>query len=275
MTKAFLYVVMVPLVALTLLACDKPVSNEDDLGPQSSPSEIQRAQAEAVNGVRPEKILVGETAHFAETQELITSEGPVTRLLREWTVEVIEKEVLEQSLVDQELLEFTTIRSLIDHNQVGKPVSKFKDLFVFLGLPNEAKEDVESARLSLKLMGADSPAKVEKQIVITDVSFHNLSSETVKIKPPELVEQRPGCGGIANCELEGRKITYDVVFRFSDGEIQKHQIEWLISHQVPFFSSILKQCATTLVKVDTLRVLVKQCQDAVDFSFSPDDTPET
>ena len=131
----------------------------------------------------------------------------------------------------------------------------------------ETKKAVEQNPLSLKLMEKDSPAQKSVSQEIEKVTFHDLVVKTENSRPPETVAKLEDCGGIENCEIEITKISYEVVFHFSDEKIQKHQVEWHLSPDVPFFASVLEQCATTLVPIDNLRVLVKQCEKVRDFQF--------
>jgi len=82
-----------------------------------------------------------------------------------------------------------------------------------------------------------------------------------------LVKSEPDCKGIEGCRMTADMITYDVVFQMSDSSIQKHTVEWYVSPDAPYFAGIMKQCATTLLSVESARVLLKQCEEVVDFDF--------
>ena len=96
--------------------------------------------------------------------------------------------------------------------------------------------------------------------------FRNLKKSEVVLVPPQKVKEAKNCKNIKGCRLIADRITYDIVFLMENDQTQTHNIEWLISSEVPFFAAILKQCASTLVPVDNLRVLVKQCNEVVDFN---------
>ena len=140
-----------------------------------------------------------------------------------------------------------------------------------LALPQKNQEAIKSYRFKKKLaktLGLSPLANNRKvtEAEIEGVSFHNLAKREVILVPPELVLESEDCRGLSPCEIKADLITYDIVFHLSDGSRQKHQLEWYISPTVPFFAGILKQCATTLVPIEDLRVLVKQCLEVVDFN---------
>jgi|GEM_PF-2229038 len=256
--KISLYMVL----PLTFLGCDPPVENTQVLRSQVQTWEIQQAQRDALAELEPNQIQSGEVAYFVETQEVVTTEGPLINLVSEWTTEVT------NTKAEGGFLFLTTIKTMVDHNETEKPIFKFEDEFAFEAITQETHKAVEQNPLSLKLMEKDEATQKSLGSRILKVTYHDLQIKKSFEPPPVAVTKSKDCSRIENCEIEMTTIDYEVVFHFADSTIQKHQIQWKISPDVPFFATILSQCATTLVPLDNLRVLVKQCQKVRDFKFS-------
>lgn len=250
------------LIPFLILACEGKVPS-NQLGPATSSRAIERAQIDSLSKLNALETNSGQLVHIAETQEITTSDGPIYGLLKEWTTKVT------QRIDFKPYIELTTIKKVLNHNIEGKPIFEFKSVLTIdkndLKSHQAFKPETLAKKLSQKKYQGLQTKNSEPKI--TDVSFHNLSVQNVVLTPPELVVNSPDCRGLSSCQINADRIAYDIVFHFSDDSTRSHQIEWLISSEVPFFSSILKQCATTLVPVDDVRVLVKQCQEVVDFSF--------
>lgn len=244
---------------LLFIGCDRPQENIDDLGTEVMDWQIEQAQQAALSGLDPEKIQVGDIVYFVETQEVSTSDGPVTNLVSEHTIEVIDS----RDEGERHLL--TTLKTMVDHEKEERPIYKFENELAFQKISQEAGRSVAQNRLSLKIMERDAPTNKSLAPVITDVTYHNLQVKREFSPPPVAVTKTEDCGGIFNCQLEVTSITYEIVFHFSDSTRQRHGMQWRISTEVPVFASILEQCATTLVPIENSRVLVKQCESLRDF----------
>ena len=249
-------------LALLLGSCEQKAP-QNELGPATTADAIGAAQRQSLLKLNPDQVKEGQSTHIAETQEVITSDGPIHGLLKEWTLEVAQREDFKS------FFEITTLKKEIDYSTEDKPVFEFKNVFIIEkdNLKNHQAHKVRT--LAEKLSQAQYSELTTKKSApeITEVSFHNLATQRVVMNPPENVSNSPDCRGLNPCKINADRIAYDIVFHFSDGSTRKHQIEWFISSEVPFFSAVLKQCATTLVPVEDVRVLVKQCQEVVDFSF--------
>ena len=248
--------------SLTLIACEGKVPS-NELGPASAPEAIERAQINSFSKLNPLKTEKDQSVYVVETQEITTSDGPIYGLLKEWTIVVTDKEDYTSHI------KLTSLRRVLNHDIEGKPIFDFKNVLVIKKSDFDIQQAFKPQTLAEKLSQKEYKGLNAKnaEATLEQVSFHNLSVQSVVLNPPERVVNSPDCRGLSPCEIKADRISYDIVFHFSDDSTRSHQIEWLISSEVPFFASILKQCATTLVPVKDVRVLVKQCQEVVDFSF--------
>ncbi len=243
------------------VACERdPVDSGP--GEQTSPTEINKAQERSLAKLDPYEIKQGQTVHFTETQELISSQAPIKVLSKEWLTEV---KLIENQPEERILTNYKTVTDRLWDKDF---VYVFKGVYYLEQVESlELLDQLDQNRYSMTsiLHQLQEQGRVE-ETEIEGVAFHNLKEQSVTIVPPDLVKNAKNCKGIKGCRLQGDRITYDVVFLLKGGGTQTHNVEWLISPDVPYFAAILKQCSTTIVPVDNQRVLVKQCNEVVDFN---------
>ncbi len=254
------------LVLPVLLACERK-AGDTSRGPQTNPTAIKALQNSFISELDPYSIQKGQKVHYIESQEIISSQQPIKAFSKEWTTKVTEVENLPEERI------ITTYKTVIDKLWDKDFPYIFKGVY-FL-------EQVETMRL-LNQLDQDDPDRYSMKSILNQlaekgqveekeikgVAFHNLKHSEAVLIPPELVQQDENCKGLENCRINGNIITYDVVFLLGDDKTQTHRVEWVISKDVPFFAAILKQCSTSVVPIENLRVLVKQCNEVVDFDVS-------
>lgn len=255
--------ILLILIAAGLLSCDRK-SPDNSRGPQTSLDAISSLQKSFINRLDPYSIEEGQRVHFIESQEIISSQGPIKALSKEWVTEVTEVENTPEERT------ITTYKTVIDKLWDKDFTYIFKGVYFLeqvetLRLLNQL-DDEKPNRYSMEshLQSLMENGRVEEK-EITGIAFHNLVHQQVVLVPPEKVKNAANCKGFEGCRINADQITYDVVFLLSNDDTQTHRVEWIISQDVPFFAAILKQCSTTVIPVDNLRVLVKQCNEVVDF----------
>ncbi len=255
------------LLFLLVLGCIKEPRPSSPLGPPTTVEEIEFVQSKSISKLDPYSVEPQQRVHGIETIEVISSQNPIKNLSQEWVVEVTEvenfenrrllttlKSVSDKTLTDQFVYEVKNVYAIpqLQGFQILQPLKiNSEELLSFLKEQNQKNSELNSFN-----QAEDS---------IEGIAFHNLKSQEVTLKAPPRVQKSKDCQGLSQCQMSADKITYDVVFLFNSGKTQTHNVEWFISHQVPFFAGILKQCATTIIPVDSARVLVKQCSEVVDF----------
>lgn len=249
------------LVTVFNLSCGREAT-ENSRGPQTTPQAIQAVQVKALNKLDPYSIYLGQKVHKIETQEVISSQAPIRGLSKEWITEVVEVEN------EPGVRLLTTVKQVTDHIKDKNFTYEFKDVYQLPIIENTQLLDQLHRKFYLlknqivKQTNDDTNSASE----IEGVAYHNLQSREVRLVPPQKIQDAENCKGLSDCRINADLISYDVVFLFANGESQSHTVEWYISTDVPFFAGLLKQCATTLIPVESLRVLVRQCSEVIDYN---------
>ncbi len=247
-------------LCLSLLSCEREPA-KSNFGPPTSLQAIADAQQASILKLDPYSIQQGQRVHSIESQEVISSQGPAKLLSKEWVISVTHVEDF------QEEHRITTHKEMTDKLWDKEFVYEFKDVISLPQLDSFSAFDpsgLDRYSLSNTLLRLREAGEVQEKD-IDGVAFHNLQKQEVVLVPPELVKSASKCKGLPDCRIRADKISYDIIFRLTDGSTQRHTVEWFISAEVPFFAALLKHCATTVLPVESLRVLVKQCNEIVDF----------
>ena len=97
-----------------------------------------------------------------------------------------------------------------------------------------------------------------------DIECSNLQVIEDTQDPPDLIKQQPGCGGLANCKLHVKTVSFDWSFKQVQGSVtQKQKINYSItlSQDLPFLARMTDYCSRGLIDVPTTgsKVLVSVC----------------
>ncbi len=248
------------ICAGALLSCERePVPTT--YGPPTTESAIKSARDRMIAKLNPYTIQQGQRVHSIESQQVISSQSPVKLLSKEWVTEVVDVSELE------------TERSLTTHKTVTDKlwdkdfIYKFKTAYSLQKVESlDLLDQLDEKRLHLSSTVANlAEANGIEKATVKGFGYSNLSERRVTLVPPQLVKEAENCKGLPGCRIEADQLTYDIVFLLDDGTTQTFNIEWLVSNQVPFFAGLLKDCNTTVAKIESLRVLVKRCTEVVDF----------
>jgi len=244
------------------MACEREVADAP-LGPQVTPDDIWRFQNDSLRNLDPYKIQKGQRVHKIETQEILSGQSPIKQMSKEWVTKVIEINN------EEAYREIVTLQEVSDSQWDEDFIYEFKNIYYLQQMdPLQALDTLHQNSYQLnKMIEKLKPKELQENVEVTGVAYHNLEKRKVTLSPPQLVKSEPDCKGIEGCRMTADMITYDVVFQMSDSSIQKHTVEWYVSPDAPYFAGIMKQCATTLLSVESARVLLKQCEEVVDFDF--------
>lgn len=252
---------LITLCVATLSCQRKPQTSP--LGPPTSLAAIDRAQEKSLSKLDPYSIQDGQSVHKIETIEVVTPQGPMRSLSKEWITSVVG---VENSINNRTIV---TNKKVIDKFWDEDFTYQFKSVYYLDQVSNMNLIDQLNAKTyeAGTIVDQLKQANSLREDQIEGVAFHNLAVRQVALNLPELVKQKPGCLGFANCQIRSDLITYDIVFLIADGTTRTNSVEWYISSEVPFFSGVIKQCASTFMPVESVRVLVKQCVEVVDFNL--------
>ncbi|WP_413576971.1 hypothetical protein ACLVWU_02490 [Bdellovibrio sp. HCB290] len=102
-----------------------------------------------------------------------------------------------------------------------------------------------------------------------EIKCGNLTSVTEVRPAPDLIKKQPHCGGIPNCELNVKKVTFDWSILMKTGTaVEKQKVTYSISvtQDLPFFARVLDYCNRGLVQIpDSSKVLVTVCNRLTNF----------
>ncbi len=235
-------------ILILLLGCSEDSPTVERV--PTTADQINKAQQEALSLVDPLKIKKGEFAYFIETQEIYTGQqDPSISLMEEESLTVLER------VEGPGYLEITVQKEVIDHLTDGSPHSVFKDVFYVSTTPYSPDEPEDGE--------PDAPSDEPEN---SQVQFFNLKVVDERISKPKKVIEKYPCATEDECSINVKKISYDVVFT-DPAAPQTTKVETWLSSEVPYFSSILKNCYTTVVSVETARPLVRQCKSVLDYQF--------
>ncbi|HEY8271759.1 MAG TPA: hypothetical protein VIG33_12785 [Pseudobdellovibrionaceae bacterium] len=283
------------LLLLALLAgtsCLKPPSLSDDNGPEVPVDQVQKAILEGWDNADFNSVRLNEFLYVEQDQKIATLDPKV--VYKEAT-QVIAR-VENADTVDYKFL----IRSQAMDNGSFKPVTAFendisipKTVPTLTGTPALAEEktafpnSLETLQKSLangsvglraggtqsqflgvltvrNMLGACVKAKD------WDVTCHNLQVSEGKRPAPTGVASKPDCGGIPNCEVNYKKVSFDLVVNLVDEKTntthpEKVNYEMTFSSDVPYLSRLLEFCYLGMVPTATQKVIVKICNKVQSF----------
>ncbi|WP_413586326.1 hypothetical protein [Bdellovibrio sp. HCB274] len=102
-----------------------------------------------------------------------------------------------------------------------------------------------------------------------EIKCANLTSVSEVRPAPDLIKKQPNCGGLPNCELNVKKVTFDWSILMKSGTaVEKQKVTYSISvtQDLPFFARVLDYCNRGLVQIpDSSKVLVTVCNRLTNF----------
>jgi len=107
---------------------------------------------------------------------------------------------------------------------------------------------------------------------------YNLNVSTEQVAPPAPVQARPNCGGVPNCMMDLKKVSFDIIIETKKGSTtQKQKVtRWVSIFQgAPYMSKLMENCYRGLVKLpnSSQRVLATLCDRVVDFKYGSGSFP--
>lgn len=103
-----------------------------------------------------------------------------------------------------------------------------------------------------------------------EIKCSNLSA-TSEVRPaPDLMKAQPNCGGLPNCQMHVKTVTFDWAILLKTGnQTEKQKVTYTLSmtQDLPFLSRVLDYCSRGLVQVpnSTTKVLVTVCNKLKNF----------
>ena len=252
---------------VTLTSCLQPKqSKEEDLGQKAEGMTVAEAMITAWGDASPLSIAKGEFMYLEQTQKVNDMPAEImTQVGFTIADKITSPEEVRYRLIQQ-------MRSFAGGNK--ETFTKERDLIVKLESDVVNEDQVQA-------LSDDFPISVQIfQYVLGncfkeegyDVECYNLRISSSMRPAPDLVRNRPDCGGLPNCQMEVRKITYDAYFTVRDpssGGTSREKVEYLIEvgANVPYLSRLLNYCQRGLFYVEAAKqkVLAEICYTVKDF----------
>jgi hypothetical protein len=288
--------ILLAMVILATTSCMKAPSQTEDLGPQAQALEVQSAIQDAWGSVDPATIRKDEFMSIEQNQKISTLDP---HIVYKESTQVLDRQVGDEDITYSLLLRSTSM----DQTGNFKPVTSTNQEIV-VKKSSATANMVATSRSSPALPGtlealqksmtdgrvglfqSDDDDKVHErflglQTVLSmydacvktpswDVSCHNLSVTQGWSFPPVGIASKPNCGGIPNCQISYKKISFDLVVNLpTDDGKDTHQekviYDFTVSPDVPYLSRLTEFCYQGLVIASGQRILVKICNSVQNY----------
>lgn len=305
-----------PLFILLLClnsSCLKLPNLMEDDGPAVSEAEYQNAVSKAWGEAYPTDINNQEGVYFEKTVSIV---GMQPRLVlqerqqilsavnkpdqsREYKMAVITAEINENNEFQQSTKQEDFVVNTSDNDAYTQQIKNFMTL-ANTQYPNSFSLFPEIKNLTfpsflpkmiktsdVKTLGVSSPNFVYNALQILyltcspfegyKVTCHNLQTWESFDPAPEFLE-RPGCGGLHECSMRVKNISFDLVFATFDeekGTTMKQKILYRvkISPDVPYLSRITSFCYQGLAKVNDTPFVAEICNQVKTFERGSTPSP--
>lgn len=240
---------------MVLFGCKKS-EDSASLGAEADINEINNIQNAILAKSDPRDMAVGDFTYILSTQEVFSGSSPSRMILEEEAITITDRQE------DAVGIYYTYVQEIVKHLSSGKTTDKFeRTAAVAKNSTDVNKDDVTEEEETTDGDTGFPPG--------TSVTYHNLVTREVRVPRPALVEQRHPCPAGQDCSIKALHIFFDVVLHVEGEPSRKNQVERLISSEVPYFGSILKNCLTSVAEIEDARPLVRQCQTLYDYEFGP------
>lgn len=282
------------LLLVTATSCLKPPSLSDDNGPEVAANEVQKAVLEGWDNAEFNSIKLNEYMYVEQDQKISSLDPKVVYkeasqiIGRTENVDTIDFKFLvrSQAMENGNFKPVTSYESDISSPKTATSVSDFVSVASSrdgTALPNSLEELQKS--MADGSVGLRSGAGANHFLgVLTvqnmlgacvkgdnwDVTCHNLKTSEGLMAPPTGVSGQQNCGGIPNCQIHFKKVSFDLVVKFteegsSNVRTEKVAYDMTFSHDVPYLSRLMEFCYQGLVPTATQKVLVKLCNRIQNF----------
>ena len=100
---------------------------------------------------------------------------------------------------------------------------------------------------------------------VPSVSCHNLKVINDSFVLKRELADPSICTDLDHCVVRTKVVTFDVLYKKSDGDVQKRNYSFEIAPQLPFLSRVLKHCVRRVERTTPRDVLVENCFNVKDF----------
>lgn len=252
-----------PLLALfaVITSCvQKPEATEDH-GPVVPVTEIQNALIEAWGNADPLSIKVGDFVYLEKDQSI---EDMPARVVGQEGLTVADRTSTAQEVT------YKLIRQI---NEITNGQSKLSTREEEIVIPNVTLQ----SELSAKAIGVQTLYSLLQACIPDEdwnVSCHNLKVKTETGAPPSLVKQQANCGGIPNCEMTYKRVSFDLVLKSqTPSGLKEDKVNYsvVVSPEAPYLAKLMSFCYRGVITVSpsNAQYLVQLCDRVLNFQSGP------
>lgn len=281
------------LLLIAATSCLKPPSESDDNGPVVAADEVQKAVLNAWDNADFNSIKLNEFLYIEQDQKISTLDPKV---VYKEASQIIARTENTDSITYKFL-----IRSQAMENGNFKPVTSFEnDIEAAKSNPSvtggattastsgkaipksvdELQQSMANGSVGVRsgagnthFLGVLTIQNMLSACVKSenwDVTCHNLQVSEGVTSPPTGVSSQQNCGGIPDCQIRYKKVSFDLVVNFKDEDsgntrTEKVVYDMTISPDVPYLSRLMEFCYQGMVPTATQKVLVKICNRVQNF----------
>jgi hypothetical protein len=277
---------LITVAALGLTSCMKKPDHTPDYGPEVEFTEIQKA-ANFDMPIAPETIKKGQRVSI-DVYQVIDVQSPTTLWQR--------SDEVSDSTEDAGAYHWTFNVQLRERDEAGQwkvseqPYGPFcwekvEDNGACTSTQSQSFATTSSAKpsKSFKAYTLEGMREMDVQKPYK-VTYHNLKREDGFLPVPQVVSNRPDCGGVKNCSqgLRYVRISFDIVEWTSETEGTRTNARFTYSSDIPtyiydwvpgrvYFTNMVENCQQTWVEIKddthTQVVPVRECMEIRDFQF--------
>jgi hypothetical protein len=291
MSPGFLTRVFGVFLACMATSCLQPPSKTDDNGPAVSAEAVQDAIINAWGDVDFSEVRLNEYLYIEQDQKISTLDP---RVVYKESTQVTDRtengeDVTFKMYVRSTALDngvFKPITALEDEITVRKGATSTKPTSATASAKGEFASSLEQLQKSMQdgtvgLRSGDSRNHFIGYLAFAnllgncvakegwDVSCHNLQVTEGVRSAPIGVSGQPDCGGIPNCQVHYKKVSFEMVVNVTDENGATHPekivYEIVLSPDVPYMSHLLDFCFQGMVPAGAQKVVVKICNRVQNF----------
>lgn len=229
------------LIILSILvsaSCMKKEGFSDDNGPEVPLAEVQASLLGAWGNVDAATIAKGEFMYTEKDQSI---EGMPAKVILQDAITVSDRKITPAEI------QYTLIHQT---NEITDGQSKLSTKQETLTIPNTLNT---VSTMQLGILNLQSLLFACQKADNWNVSCHNLKVSEKKEPAPDLVKKQANCGGIKDCTLNKKYVSFDLVLKtpLANGQTVDEKINYKIgiSPDVPYLSRMTDFCFKGLVRV--------------------------
>ncbi|MCB0407793.1 MAG: hypothetical protein KDD34_06280 [Bdellovibrionales bacterium] len=259
----------VPAILIFFFGCNELKEEPPPIGAEVDASQVSDALTKALEGSSVYSVYKNQQVVFELTQKIETN--PPSPYL------YIKQDVTK---IDDTPQYFSYTYNEITEDPNSEPGTKpiVKEVTSDLYQPRPTVTTTSLSELAiqeldrLQLFSEKQIETMSEERTPVRTTFHDLFVSREVQSPPLVVQERPHCSEVPNCQLHVTKIQFDQILWYAEGDYSKVRYNLEIAPEAPFLSRILSDCVATSVPYQGRRYYVKNCKNVLDFWYG---TPPT